>query len=1465
VDSYEGEAVTEELNMEESGFGEGLNKSITSLNTDDGSMVRVVAEAVELPLETDGTLLFSTLQAQFAGAAGLYYTTGGNQRRAVKYNASTGLLLPPPDGWADRNYSVSYFNVGAPGKAPCLGVQAFDKYDEATKSFQESCALVQQMLGAGQLPFNPAAMMPTDELKHVEEPIMVQKVSAANQGAPSPPHVQDNEELTSLKRTVDTQQAELADVNQKLAFAKLENEQIAQTVQNLKEQLEEQRKENEQLRQEKDELNGKLEEVERQKEAANNEKCELEKQLEEARSKGASEDEKNAEIADLKTKLENETKGKEHFEKEYNDINQQLNDTKWRCGELEAQLGEKDWLIGEEKTKTEQRENELRDKNQEVDECNKRIGELEGALEHERQQLAREREEKEALERSGVQGASEDERGEVADLKLKLEEETKRREHLEEEFNGIKQQCNDSRWRCGELEAQMGEKDWLIGEERGKAEQLQNELTEKSQQLDDSNKRIGELESALEHEQQELAKERAEKEAPINVEKVEHVTAADSPGEDERNAEIVELKNKLEEEAKQRENLQKEYSDIKQERDDSKWRCGELEAQLGEKDWLIGEERGKAEQLQNELTEKSKQLDDSNKRIGELEGALEHERQELARERAEKETPISVEKVEHVTAAEGPSEDERSAEIVELKNKLEEEAKQRENLQKEYSDIKQERDETKWRCGELEAQLGEKEWLIGEERGKAEQWQNELAEKNQQLDDSNKRIGELEGALEHEQQELAREKAERETLICVEKVEQQLSSPEGPSEDERNAEIVELKNKLEDESKQRENLEKEYNDIKQQCNDAKWRCGELEAQLGEKEWLIGEEKGKAEQWQNELAEKNQQLDDSNKRIGELECALDHERQERAESETPISVEKVEHVTAAQGPSEDERNAEIAELKAKLEDEAKQRENLQKEYNNIKQEYDSTKWRCGELEAQMGEKDWLIGESKGKEEELRNEIREKHQQLEDSNRRIGELEGALEHEREELTKERAEKETQPDNLEQELSSLQDANNDLVKRVEELEKALGECRENFEQDLKVKDTEIQRLKDLETTETNGVPDNIREKMNTLSQKKAELKAEVLNLKEKCCEMKKQKNAEIGELKATLDNETKQREHFENEYNTISQQFNDTKWRCGELEAQLGEKEWIIGETKGKAEQWENELREKIQQLNDSNGRIGELEHELENERQQLSRERAENTPLRAESVEQVESAGFGEGVRRNSSFGNTDVLELTTELKSIHQRKFEMEGKLSQMQEDLNGVTQQKDAYIAEVKRLESELWIANERKAQLEEVCGGWDSDKEGMQGRISWLEGELHNTHQHKDHLQHRVGELQGYRDRVSAQLWDSFLVRKEPYVDRHKWNLAMWNEHGNLNYVRVWFELDWALAKSVYLIGSFFNWEFGLLCTMHDHGKWGVWVDIPRGRHEFRFLVDGKWQVNWQFPTCPNPFGSDNNWRHVE
>ena len=64
-------------------------------------------DVMELPTEPDGTILLSTIQAQFPGVSGLRYRNEVTMSwRGVRI--SEGILYPPPEGWGSTLYFITY-------------------------------------------------------------------------------------------------------------------------------------------------------------------------------------------------------------------------------------------------------------------------------------------------------------------------------------------------------------------------------------------------------------------------------------------------------------------------------------------------------------------------------------------------------------------------------------------------------------------------------------------------------------------------------------------------------------------------------------------------------------------------------------------------------------------------------------------------------------------------------------------------------------------------------------------------------------------------------------------------------------------------------------------------------------------------------------------------------------------------------------------------------------------------------------------------------------------------------------------------------------------------------------------------------------------------------------------------------------------------------------------------------------
>ena len=62
-----------------------------------------------------------------------------------------------------------------------------------------------------------------------------------------------------------------------------------------------------------------------------------------------------------------------------------------------------------------------------------------------------------------------------------------------------------------------------------------------------------------------------------------------------------------------------------------------------------------------------------------------------------------------------------------------------------------------------------------------------------------------------------------------------------------------------------------------------------------------------------------------------------------------------------------------------------------------------------------------------------------------------------------------------------------------------------------------------------------------------------------------------------------------------------------------------------------------------------------------------------------------------------------------------------------------------------------------------------------------------------------------------------------------------------------------------VYVSGSFDKWakKFPLI---KSHGDFSTIIELPEGEHQYKFFVDGEWQVDPHLPTCTSPAGTVNN-----
>lgn len=81
----------------------------------------------------------------------------------------------------------------------------------------------------------------------------------------------------------------------------------------------------------------------------------------------------------------------------------------------------------------------------------------------------------------------------------------------------------------------------------------------------------------------------------------------------------------------------------------------------------------------------------------------------------------------------------------------------------------------------------------------------------------------------------------------------------------------------------------------------------------------------------------------------------------------------------------------------------------------------------------------------------------------------------------------------------------------------------------------------------------------------------------------------------------------------------------------------------------------------------------------------------------------------------------------------------------------------------------------------------------------------------------------------------------------------------------RVALSYDAPNAGAVAVTGSFCGWDDGVPLKKDRSGRWKTTLTLPKGDHEYRFVVDGEWRDD---PNCsdriPNRFGSENCVLHV-
>lgn len=82
-----------------------------------------------------------------------------------------------------------------------------------------------------------------------------------------------------------------------------------------------------------------------------------------------------------------------------------------------------------------------------------------------------------------------------------------------------------------------------------------------------------------------------------------------------------------------------------------------------------------------------------------------------------------------------------------------------------------------------------------------------------------------------------------------------------------------------------------------------------------------------------------------------------------------------------------------------------------------------------------------------------------------------------------------------------------------------------------------------------------------------------------------------------------------------------------------------------------------------------------------------------------------------------------------------------------------------------------------------------------------------------------------------------------------------------NDNDLKVLTPFEWRNGgQVVYITGSFSNWTQWFIMRRNDNGIFQLSLELPRGVHQFKFIVDNKWLFSKHLPTCSDGRGNTNN-----
>nr|CAD2179325.1 unnamed protein product [Meloidogyne enterolobii] len=336
-------------------------------------------------------------------------------------------------------------------------------------------------------------------------------------------------------------------------------------------------------------------------------------------------------------------------------------------------------------------------------------------------------------------------------------------------------------------------------------------------------------------------------------------------------------------------------------------------------------------------------------------------------------------------------------------------------------------------------------------------------------------------------------------------------------------------------------------------------------------------------------------------------------------------------------------------------------------------------------------------------------------------------------------------------------------------------------------------------------------------------------------------------------------------------VMQMYNDTKWRLGEVEALLAHRDWQLEQEKKNYQKLlENNSNDKpanseeIQRLNDqlikkteeknaADWKIGELK-QLYNDAKWRVGELEAETMHRSTLLDEAHHK-IGELERRLE--GNLPLInecEYSKQLNEMEKKYNDTKWRLGEVEAELNNLKNREQ-------QLNNELSKNIELKSKVEWRLGEVMQFLNDAKWRIGELEASIEHRNQQLQDINETQSELNSFK--TLGGINGALIIKRQPRNDRHKWTLLTIENSLKMPLHKILLETNSNGNGDIFLIGSFLNWECALICDSINGkpNKKGVLLELPKGRHEFCFICEGKWYTESLYEDCWNEFGTKNNW----